>query len=220
MNVIKLVKEEQSKNKEKDEFLEKTCLWSDVKCNTCNLDEILTCRFSIKDTIIFDLTFLIFFVPSLIGMIISSYWLGLLIYVIYWVVFLQIWENKTLCSHCPHYGEESKIIRCYGNYGLYKLWKYDPSPMSKSHQIQFILGIAILVLYPIPFLIVSNHYLLLILTITGIGIWVGVQSSRMCKRCINFSCPMNRVSNDLVKKYLEINKKMKQEWENAGKLKL
>jgi len=108
--------------------------------STQNLEEKLTCHFESKDTIIFNITFLVFLIPAVIGVILAGYWLWLIGYIAYWFVFIQIWENKTLCSHCPHYNEEEKTIRCYGNKGIYKLWKYNPKPMSISHQIQFIVG--------------------------------------------------------------------------------
>jgi len=180
--------------------------------STQNLEEKLTCHFESKDTIIFNITFLVFLIPAVIGVILAGYWLWLIGYIAYWFVFIQIWENKTLCSHCPHYNEEEKTIRCYGNKGIYKLWKYNPKPMSISHQIQFIVGIAILLLYPIPFLILGRQFILLFLSIIGIILWIGVQSIRMCTRCVNLSCPMNRVPKNLADKYIEHNRIMKEAW--------
>ena len=155
---------------------------------------------------------MIFLIPAIIGMIFAGFWIWIIGYVVYWVLFIQIWENRTLCSHCPHYSEKDKKIRCYGNYGIFKLWKYDPKPMTKSHQIQFIIGIAILLLYPIPFMILGSQFLMIFLSILGIFIWIGAQLKRMCMRCVNFSCPMNRVLKDFKNLYLQRNKVMSEAW--------
>ncbi|MFW9937971.1 MAG: hypothetical protein ACFFD5_10000 [Candidatus Thorarchaeota archaeon] len=181
-------------------------------CSICPLNSKLNCKFTIKDTILFNITFLAYFIPAILGMILGGFWLWILPYTVYWIFFIQIWENKTLCSHCPHYGNERKTINCYGNYGIYNLWKYNPIPMSISHQIQFIVGIGILLLYPIPFLILGNQFLMLILSIVGILIWISNQLIRMCSHCINLSCPLNRVPKNIASEYLKKNEAMRNAW--------
>ncbi|MHA1455193.1 MAG: hypothetical protein ACTSR5_04300 [Promethearchaeota archaeon] len=72
--------------------------------------------------------------------------------------FFQVWENKILCSHCPYYAfEDEKKVKCYANYGIYKAWKYDPAPMSRSEKIQFIIGISIFAAIPLIFLLLAKN---------------------------------------------------------------
>ena len=186
------------------------------ECDDCSIKEKLTCEFQTKDSIIFNLTALLYAVPSIIGMILAGFGLWIIAYIAYWFFFQAIWENRMFCSHCPHYAEEGKSIHCYGNYGIRKLFRYHPEPMSLSEKIQFLAGITILLLFPVPFLILGEQYVLLLITIIGIIIWVGFQIKRMCTRCINFSCPMNRVPKQLVDKFLKRNEAMRKAWEEKG----
>ncbi len=186
------------------------------ECKNCELHEILTCEFSKKDSIIFNLTSLIYGIPSFVGMILAGYWIWLIGYVAYWLFFQFVWENRIFCSHCPHYNQDERKIRCYGNNGIPKLFHYHPEPMSTSEKIQFLAGISILLLFPIPFLILGEQYLLFLITIIGIIIWVGFQLKRMCSRCINFSCALNRVPKNLRDEFLKRNEVMRNAWEQKG----
>ena len=192
------------------------CQQALLECEDCFLKEELTCEFQRKDGIIFNLTSLIYAVPSILGMILAGFWLWLIGYIAYWLFFQFIWENRVFCSHCPHYNQDEKKIRCYGNSGIPRFFQYHPEPMSISEKIQFLVGISILVIFPIPFLILAEQYLLLLITIIGITIWIGFQLTRMCTRCINFSCPLNRVSKNLRDEFLKHNEVMRKAWEEKG----
>jgi len=153
----------------------------------------------------------------IVGLLFS--WLPAIIYIGFWVFFFGFFEIKVLCSHCPFYAEDGgqgHTLHCYANYGLYKTWPYNPSPMSRSHQIQFIIALTIFGGYPIPFLILSNQLLFLGLTITGIGVWLSVLKFKICPRCLNFSCPLNGVSKEKVDAFLRRNPVMREAWEDCG----
>ena len=57
--------------------------------------------------------------------------------------FFFVWEARILCSHCPYWAEEGRILHCHANYGVIKIWRYHPEPMSKFEQVQFIVGVLI-----------------------------------------------------------------------------
>ena len=50
-------------------------------------------------------------------------------------------EIRVLCSHCPYYAEEGRILHCLANHGTIKLWKYHPEPMRFWEKLGFLGGI-------------------------------------------------------------------------------
>ena len=210
-------KEQRTKTENKNPY--DLCTWRDSSnCKGCNLNENLNCRFNglNKSSLIFGLSFFLYLVPVLIGMI----WSNLVIYIIFWVIytifFFQFWEIRVLCRHCPFWSEGGKILHCFANYGFYKVWKYNPGPMTKWEKAQFLVGIAILMGYFIPFLVVYNQLLMLIITIIGIIFFFVNVFINHCPKCVNFSCPFNRVPKKIVDGYLKLNPVIKDAWEKKG----
>jgi hypothetical protein len=186
------------------------------QCLSCKLNNSLRCKFEKKHLLRFILSFLIFAIPSIVGMILSGYgwfllgWLGFMLF------FFNVWESRILCRHCPFYSEKRKTLHCIANYGSYKLWKYDPKPMSSSEKAQLIIGFLILAGYPLFFIYIGNQYLFLLLSIAGLTIFFGILLLRTCSKCVNFSCPLNRVPRHIIDAYLKKNPIMKEAWEAKG----
>lgn len=184
------------------------------------------CKFDIKDTIYFIIPVLsawIFWVAGLINGFISgrintvqmififSGYIGFLIF------FFQIWENKTLCSHCPYYAfEDDKSVKCYANYGIYKAWKYNPAPMNLSEKIQFIIGISIFAGFPLVILFFAGMYIYFGILLVLSVIWLVSMHFLSCSKCPNFSCPLNNVPKNIVDDYLRHNTIMRKAWEEQG----
>jgi membrane protease YdiL (CAAX protease family) len=169
-----------------------------------------------KPMIMFLAGFLMVAIPAFLGLFLAGFGLFLIIWLVFMVLFLQIWENRILCSHCPHYGKEGRTLRCHGNYGLFKLWKYNPAPMSRSESAQFILGVSILFGYPFPFLILGQQWFLLVFTSLGAIGMATILFGWLCLRCVNFSCPFNRVPKDAVDAFLRQHPEMQKAWEANG----
>jgi membrane protease YdiL (CAAX protease family) len=172
--------------------------------------------FDPKPLLLFLFGVLVVAVPVVTGLLLAGFWWVILIWFIFMAFFLQVWENRILCSHCPHYASEGRILRCHANYGLLKLWKYNPGPMSLSEQIQFIIAIAIFIGLPFPFLILGQQWLWVILGSFGAIILATVLFGWLCLRCVNFSCPFNRVPKDIVDNFLKENTEMRKGWEEKG----
>lgn len=98
-------------------------------CDDCTINTNLHCHFSLKDWINF---LLIAFPPFLLGGAGIKYLNGWLL--IPWITFVVaifgFVEIRVMCSHCPHYSESLKSLKCWANYGSPKLWKYRPGPMT------------------------------------------------------------------------------------------
>lgn len=171
-------------------------------------------RFERQSLFLFAFGFLVAVLPAAIGLWIAELGLFLVVWLVYMIIFLQIWENRILCRHCPYYAMKGRTLRCHANYGLVKLWKYNPAPMSRSEQIQMIIGVMIFIGFPFPFLLLGQQWLLLVITSFGTIIFASMLFAVLCPRCVNFSCPFNRVPKDVADIYLKETPLMREAWKS------
>ena len=185
-------------------------------CRACALENRLMCHYDARDSMQFFMVVMPFMVTAVIGAIQAGYGWYLLGWPVYWLLFFFGWEARVLCSHCPMWAEEGRVLRCHANYGVIKLWPYRPGPMSKAEQAQFIIGASIWFGYPLVLTILGGAYLWA--GVTLVTIISGAYNLRhtSCQRCINFSCPMNAVPKSDVDVYLKRNPAMREAWEAAG----
>jgi hypothetical protein len=167
------------------------------------------CRYDRRDTLHFFMLALPFFITPIGGVIAAGYGWHLLGWLAYAVFFFFGWEARVLCSHCPYWAEKSRVLHCHANYGVVKFWKYRPGPMSRAEQVQFSVGAAVFVLYPLVFLFLGGQYLLAAIAIVSIISWGYLLRRNTCTRCINFSCPMNAVPKPLVDAFFHQNTDMR-----------
>ncbi len=164
----------------------------------------------------------------------GAWWLPIA-YVIYSLVMFNVFEIRFLCSHCPYYAEDSRVLHCLGNHGSPKLWRYRPGPLNKLEK--FMMNFLVIAVIFFVFPLAVHGYGIWFLTVHyaeyGLGTFVGltaitgatllaaitflvVLKTFFCSRCINFSCPLNTVPKSVVDEYLKRNEVMKKAWEEAG----
>ena len=193
------------------------CTWRpEAECAGCSLDDYLKCRFHRRHLLHFLGTFLVFAVPALTGVIRSGYGGYLLGWVAFCLVFFELWEIRILCSHCPYYAERGTTLHCIANYGSLKVWDYHPEPMSRSEKIQLWIGFGILGGYPFPFMLLGGRTLWALVALVGLVLFFWALRRYTCSRCVNFSCPLNSVPQEIVDAYLARNPVMRQAWEDSG----
>jgi hypothetical protein len=200
-------------------MVEKTdiCIWKESnECTDCKLEKKLICHFQTKYLLSFIGLFFIFVITASIGVIIAGFGWFLLGWVGFWLFFFEFWEIRILCSHCPFYAEEGRTLHCIANYSSLKIWKYRPEPMNTTEKIQLIIGFIILVGYPLIFLIIGRQLLILVISIIEIFIFFSFLMIRRCGKCVNFSCPFNRVNKECVDTFLKNNPTMREAWEDSG----
>ncbi len=191
------------------------CIWEPVSwCGTCQAEGKLMCHFDRKDMLHFFMIIFPYWVTTIGGVIRAGYGCYLWFWPLYGFFFFFIWEARVLCRHCPYWAEDSRVLHCHANYGVVKIWKYDPGPMSQAEKIQFIIGASLLMGFPFPFLILGQEYLLALIGLSTVISGVFLLRKNVCSRCINFSCPMNTVPDDLVDVFLEHNPAMQKAWED------
>ena len=190
---------------------------STAACRGCTLTGRLMCRYETRDTAHFFMIALPFFVTSIAGIIRSGHGGWLLGWLAYALFFFFVWEGRVLCSHCPYWAEEGRVLHCHANYGVIKLWKYHPGPMSRSEQAQFLIGALLLIVYPLAFLIVGQEYLLAVIGLTSATSATYLLRRNICTRCINFSCPLNGVDAATRMAFFARNPVIAQAWNGVQK---
>lgn len=186
------------------------------ECVGCVLEGQLMCHYDTRDTVKFFMVALPFMVTGIIGAIRAGYGWYLLLWVAYSLLFFFGWEARVLCSHCPMWAEEGRVLHCHANYGVIKFWKYRPGPMSKAEQAQFIIGALIWMGFPLVLTMLGREYLW---AVAGLVAAISAAYNLRvvsCGRCINFSCPLNTVPKAEVDAYLRRNPAMREAWESAG----
>lgn len=193
------------------------CTWGPQEaCQRCSIRGQLMCRFRWSDLADFFLHVLPFLIAAMAGVIRAGYGRWLWAWLAYALFFFFVWEARVLCSHCPYWAGEGRVLRCHANYGVVKLWRYRPGPMSRGEQAQFVIGALLLVGFPFPFLLLGGEHLL-----AAIGLAAAVSAAfhvwrHTCCRCIHFSCPANHVPKEMVDAYLERNPEMRAAWVASG----
>ena len=193
------------------------CTWQPgSECADCQGATYLMCRFDARDLVFFLAGFLPFGITAVAGMIQGGFGWFLLGGLAYSVFFFFVWEARVLCSHCPYWALEDRVLRCHANYGVIKIWRYRPGPMSRAEQFQFIVGALLFVVYPLVFMLAGRQYLLILIALASVGS-AGLSLWRNgCSRCVNFSCPANNVPKEVVDSYLRQNPVMREAWEASG----
>jgi hypothetical protein len=215
------------------------CTWDEkADCSSCAITGQLACKWDRKTLFGFYALSMPPLAIALLGMVtvgvLTGTWWPLVAYVVYFVVMLGVFEIRFLCSHCPYYAEDSRILHCLANHGSFKLWRYHPEPMSRLERfLMYFLVATVFFAFPVAILgygiwFLSTHYveyglvaLLGLIGITAAVLLAGAGALALlriffCSQCVNFSCPLNTVSDAVVTAYLERNEVMRAAWEAAG----
>ena len=204
---------------------EEICIWKDkTECKDCNLHEKLFCRPKSKYTLYFGVPAMFSMIPAGFGLLTSEFelWIRILIFsgwMVYLMFFFFVWESRMVCNHCPYFAnDEQRTLHCPIDSGKLKTSKYEPGPSSLSEKIQFLIGFAILLGYPLFFLALANQILLLVITIVASVVWIIIIQLKVCTDCVNFSCVLNRVPKSVRQQFFEKNPIIKEAWEKKGKI--
>lgn len=215
------------------------CTWNDGSdCANCAIQDKLACRWDRKilsgfHAIAFPPVLIAIFGIAVVGVLTGVWWF-LIAYVIYLFAMFGVFEIRFLCSHCPYYAEESRVLHCLGNHKNPKLWRYHPEPMSKFERFMMrFLNATIYFVFPLSvmgygiwflYLQYAEYGLIALLGLTGIAIASLITSTSFvstlriffCSRCVNFPCPLNTVAKPVVDEYLTKNDVMRKAWEETG----
>ena len=186
-----------------------TCI--EEKCDNCQVSKHVHCHFSFKDLLHF---FLLAFPSLLLGgaAILHIGGLWLIPWLIVIVGYFGFAEIRVMCSHCPHYAEEGKSLKCWANYGSPKIWKYRPGPMSFLEKCIFFLGLVLIWGMPLYFLVAGIQiFLLIVYLLTAAGFLMSLKRF-FCSQCMNFACPLNGVDAEKRRLFFACNPDIARAW--------
>ena len=213
-----------------------TCTWDDTSdCEKCEVQGKLDCKWNRSLLLRFYKGAMPAMLFGGIGFIIVGLFVSLiplLIYIVFWIFFFGFFEIRVLCSHCPYYAEDGRILHCLANHGTIKLWKYHPEPLNMFEKGGFLAGALFFVLFPIITEVygisallnqsnLANLYVILLIGLSVLSLIGGIYffivlQKNVCPKCVNFSCPLNKVPKEIVDTYLLKNPVMKKAWEASG----
>ncbi len=180
-------------------------------CQGCPVEDKLHCHFTLKDLTHFLLIVLPSFLLGGAGVYHFSGWmLSLWIFMV--IGYFGFIEIRVMCSHCPHYAEPGKSLKCWANYGSLKLWKYRPGPMSPVEKGVFLGGFIIVWGYPLLFLVLGYQWFLLSVYVISVAGFFMTLKTFLCSQCINFACPLNKVPKNIRNAFLERNPTIAKAW--------
>ena len=215
------------------------CTWDEhADCQNCTIHGKLACKWDRKILLGFHGISWPSVLTALIGIvlvgILTQVWWPLYSFIIYFFLMFGLFEIRFLCSHCPYYAEEGKILHCLANHGSYKFWSYHPEPMNKFEKFMMIfLIVTIFFVFPLSIMGYGIAYLSLnyatygLIALLGfIGITLANLISSIsfvttlkifyCANCVNFSCSLNTVPKPVIDAYLRMNDVMREAWIKSG----
>lgn len=215
------------------------CTWDEgIDCSICKIHGKLACKWDKKILGGFHGIAWPSLILSVFGILVVGFltgaWLPLITYGVYFFLMFGILEIRFLCSHCPYYAEDGKVLHCLANHGSFKIWRYHPEPLNRFEKfMMYFLIFTIFFIFPLSvsgygiwYLAVEYSTYGLIALLGMIGITIGILASSLsfvntlklffCTSCVNFSCPLNKVPKLVIDEYLRKNDVMRKAWEKSG----
>jgi len=215
------------------------CTWDDNSdCTHCAASSGLHCKWDQNILTGFIATsippYLLFILGMVMVGIMTRVWWPLIVYIAFLVGFFGFFEIRILCSHCPYYAGDQKSLKCLANNGALKLWSFHPGPMNTFERTSLVVGFALIyAVFPLAiqgygiWFIASQYASYGLIALLGM---IGVVAAGMlltfvffavlriffCSACINFSCPLNTVPEEMIDAYLDKNPVMREAWKKTG----
>jgi len=181
------------------------------QCSGCPVRETVHCHFRIGD-------FVRFMAIALPGLLLGALAIRihqpqwLIPWVVACVVFFGLVEIRVLCSHCPHYAQAGRFLRCWANCGSPKLWTYRPRPLSTGERLVLLSGVAVIWGFPLGIALAAGGFVLsAAMAVVDAGFYAALRR-RFCSRCMNFACPLNIVPLSVREDFFVVNPPLSQGW--------
>jgi hypothetical protein len=182
-------------------------------CIGCPLKYRVHCHFQMADLVYF----LTISMPCLLiggaGIARSNPWL-LVPWIAGMIGYFGFLEIRVMCSHCPHYAQEGKSLRCWANHGSPKLWKYRPGPMNMIEKLLFFAGFVFVWGFPLPPIISGQQWFLGAVYLLSSAAFFSTLKLFLCTQCMNFACPLNGVAAETRQLFFDRNPVVAEAWKD------
>lgn len=119
----------------------------------------------------------------------SIMWLA--IYIVVSVLLIAV-VYRFFCTHCPHYIQGMKTVKCMFFWGIPKFFGSRPGPLSLFDKTVSFITPIILIMFPLYWL--GLHIDLLVIYFLSIAVLFTTIRRNECGRCIYINCPANCVT--------------------------
>jgi len=161
----------------------------------CNGNVNLIERFTLHQKILMRVGFYGFMIIGAYGIYLESVLWGL-IYSAFLILGIQFGLSYFLCSHCPYPYKHSDCL--FAPFWVFtKQYKFRPAPMSILDKTIFILAMAGFIIIP-QYWLLKNYAVLILFWIFCLPT-IGSLPFFWCRRCKNFHCCFNSVSEKLIR---------------------
>ncbi len=199
-------------------------------CVACELEGDLNCRYDENLVKCFRNRHYPFRALQLVVVAVTSVLIGVLFAIVLILNFTVI-ETRYLCRHCPFYEKEGKTLHCITLKGMPRIWEFDPTPIKRSGKVGMAVVGGFIDLFPIAIaayatwvqftlgadpLSITIFGSLTLIAIIAAGYLGKFLGDNYCNKCVNLSCMMNKVSEELKEEYLRKNPEMLKAWEACG----
>jgi hypothetical protein len=99
---------------------------------------------------------------------------------------------RFFCTHCPHYINSEKVVKCMFIWGIAKYFKARPGPLNLFEKGISVIASLILIFFPIYWMRLYPD--LLVIYLLSLAVFGMTIRRNECKRCIYFECPVNSVT--------------------------
>ena len=165
-----------------------TC--TNQSCDGCILRNHVHCRSSIGDLVYF----LLLTLPSLLIGGMGIYQFNPMLIAPWAVVILAFFGLM-----------EIPLLNRWGKHGSPKLWRSWPFRMGMVQKLAFVANYIVIWGYPLVFLIIQKlWFFLAVYALASAGFFL-TMCLHLCTECINFGCPLNRVTESVKKSFLSLN---------------
>lgn len=204
-------------------------------CVGCELDGELNCRYDENLVRCFRRVHLPFralqFLTVGVASLFTGLWWAFLLFSAVMVLNFTVIESWYLCRHCPFYEKEGETLECITLKGMPRIWQFDPTPMRRSEKIGMTLVGGFIDIFPILIaafaswiLFSSGAEFLLTITIVGLTLVSLIAAGYLerflrenyCLKCVNLSCMMNKVPDELKQEFLRKNPELLESWTAYG----
>ncbi|MHA1943228.1 MAG: hypothetical protein ACW96M_02420 [Candidatus Thorarchaeota archaeon] len=199
-------------------------------CVACEIEGELNCRYDEELVKCFRNRHYPFRALQLVVVAVTSLLIGLLFAVVLILNFTVI-ETRYLCRHCPFYEIEGKTLHCITLKGMPRIWEFDPTPIGRGEKIGMAAVGGFIDLFPIAvaayatwlqftlgadLLSTAMYASLTLIALIAAGYLGKFLGDNYCNKCVNLSCMMNKVPEELKEEYLRKNPEWLKIWESYG----
>ncbi len=118
---------------------------------------------------------------------------GLIAYLLALLVAVGL-AYRFFCTRCPHYTTSGKTVKCLFFWGVPRFFEPRPGPLSSTDKMVSLIALAIVVLFPMPWLVMEGAlFTIFLMSLITIG---ATLRKTECGRCIHSDCPANCAESD------------------------